>query len=120
MLDVPIGNDGIAFPVVFGAGGLAQAFAGPSGIGTSWEPSQAAIYTSVGPLDAAVATIFVGPLPLPQYQVASSLAGGGAQVALGGVTLVPGWFVWAQWSGGTPGSTGFLNVTGLKHALTIG
>jgi hypothetical protein len=117
-LNVPIGNDGIAFPVTFDANGNAQAFAGPSGVGTSWAPSQAALYTSVGPLDPAVATVFVGPLPLVQYQVANFLSGGGAQVALGGVTLTPGWFVWAQWTGGTPGALAFLNVTGGKQALT--
>ncbi len=119
LVDVPIGNDGIAFPALFTAAGAAQAFAGPSGIGTSWEPSQAAVYTSLGPNDPALATVFVGPLPLAQYQVASFLLGGGAQVPLGGVQLVPGWFVWAVWSGGTPGATAFLNVTGAKKALII-
>src|SRR5258708_3034593 len=73
LVDVPIGNDGIAFPALFTAAGAAQAFAGPSGIGTSWEPSQAAVYTSLGPNDPALATVFVGPLPLAHYQLPSFL-----------------------------------------------
>lgn len=114
---VPIGNDGIAAPVTFGAGGTAQAFCGPAGIGASWEPVQASVYTSIGALDGALATVWVGPAPITQYQVAPFLAGGGSQVPLSGYVLVPGWFVWCQWTGGTPGATGFLNVTGSKHAL---
>lgn len=119
LVSVPIGNDGIAFPVTFTAAGTAVAFAGPSGVGTSWDPAQASIYTSLGALDAATATLFVGPLPLPQYQAAALLAGGGAQVGLAGYSLVPGWLVWAVWAGGTPGATANLYVTGVKKALTI-
>lgn len=115
---VPIGNDGVAFPAVFTAAGAAQCFAGPSGVGTIWEPAQAGLSTTVGPLDPAQALVFVGPLPLPQYQIAPAVLGGGNQVALGGVQIPPGWFVWAQWSGGTPEATAYLVVTGAKQALT--
>jgi hypothetical protein len=114
---VPIGNDGVAFPVTFGSGGAATAFCGPSGAGTSWSPSQAAVYTSVGLLDAALCALYAGPAAIAQYQVASDLAGGGSQFALGGVTLQPGWLIVAIWTGGTPGETGYLNVTGSKTAL---
>lgn len=117
IVTVPIGNDGIAIPGLFTAGGTAQLVVGPSGVGASWQPAQANLYTSIGQLDPASAALFIGPLPLPQYQVVASLQGGGAQVALGGVTLTPGWFVWVQWKGGTPGATAFLYVTGSKTAL---
>lgn len=116
---LPIGNDGIAFPAMFTSSGTATAFAGPSGVGTVWEPAQAAIYTSVGQLDPALATVFAGPLANPQFQIAALLAGGGSQVPLAGLVLTPGWFIWAEWTGGTPGATAFLNVTGRKHALVI-
>jgi hypothetical protein len=116
-LTVPIGNDGVAFPVTFGSGGAATAFCGPSGAGTTWSPSQAAVYTSVGLLDAALCALYVGPAAIAQYQVAAGLAGGGSQFALGGVTMQAGWLVWAIWTGGTPGETGYLNVTGSKTAL---
>ena len=122
---VPIGNDGIAFPQLVNGSGLALAWAGPAGIGTRWQAAQAAIYTSVGPADPAQAAVYVGPLPtgalsaLPQFQVASFLSGGGAQVPLGGVELEPGLYVYAIWTGGTPGALAYLNVTGVKTALTI-
>lgn len=114
---VPIGNDGIAVPAVFGAAGTAQLSVGPSGVGCSWSPVQAQISTSVGQTDPASATLFVGPLPLPQYQALSAITGGGAQVALSGVELVPGWFIWVQWKGGTVGAFANLYVTGSKIAL---
>lgn len=114
---VPIGNDGISVPITFTAAGTAQAQVGPSGVGAAWQPAQANLYTSVGLLDPATAALFVGPLPLAQYQVVGALQGGGAQVALGGVTITPGWFIWVQWSGGTPGALAFLYVTGQKTAL---
>lgn len=117
LIETIIGNDGIAIPVTFSGAGGATAFVGPQGIGASWEPTQAAIYTSVGPLDAALANIFQGPLPIAQYQVASALSGGGAQVPLGGITMVPGWFIYVVWTGGTPGALGFLTVSGSKKAL---
>jgi hypothetical protein len=117
LIETIIGNDGIAFPVTFSGAGGATAFCGPAGIGTSWEPAQASVYTSVGPLDAAQASVFMGPLAVAQYQVASALAGGGAQIPLGGITLVPGWFVWCVWTGGTAGELGYLTVSGTKKAL---
>lgn len=118
LLTVPIGNDGIANPIAFSGAGTAQLSVGPSGIGASWSPTQANAYTSVGPLDPASVIIYVGPLPAAQYAVVSALAGGAAQIALGGVALVPGWFIWAVWAGGTPGAEAKLYVTGTKTVLT--
>lgn len=118
LVSVPIGNDGVAFPAIFTAAGVATCFAGPAGIGTVWEPAQASVSTSVGQLDPAQVVIYQGPAALPQYQVAAAAFGGGNQIALGGVQLVPGWFVWAVWTGGTPGATAYLTVTGAKQALT--
>lgn len=117
LIETIIGNDGVAVPALFSAGGVAKTLCGPQGIGASWEPVQAAIYTSVGALDPAQATVFQGPLPISQYQVAVSLQGGGDQIPLGGLTMVPGWFVYCVWTGGTPGALGFLTVSGTKKAL---
>jgi hypothetical protein len=106
--------------VTFGAGGGAQVSVGPSGVGAAWQPAQANIYTSLGQLaDPSLCALYVGPLPIGQYQAAANLLGGGAQFALGGITLVPGWFVWAIWTGGVAGTTGYLVVSGTKTALTI-
>jgi hypothetical protein len=116
---VPIGNDGISAPVAIGAAGTAQTQVGPSGVGCSWSPVQANAYSSLGQLaDPSTVALFVGPLPVEQYQVAANLLGGGSQFALGGVGLTPGWFVWAVWTGGKTGTTVNLIVTGDKIALT--
>lgn len=117
LIQVPIGNDGIAAPVLFGAAGTATAVVGPSGVGASWQAAQANAYTSVGALDPALVAFYFGPLPIAQYQVAANLQGGGAQVALGGTTITPGWFIYAVWTGGTPGATAYLYVTGGKTVL---
>lgn len=119
IIDVPIGNDGIAFPTTFSGAGVARVQAGPEGIGTWWDPVQAYAYTSVGQLDSALVSFYVGPAPTGQYQVAANLTGGGAQVALSGHKLMPGWFVFAVWANGTPGATAYMIVSGDKTALTI-
>ena len=62
--------------------------------------------------------MYVGPLPLPQYAITGSLAGGGSQFGMGGVGLAFGWFVYAVWSGGTTGAFAYLRVTGTKTVLT--
>lgn len=118
-LTVPIGNDGIAFPATFTGAGTATVQVGPEGVGAVWRPVQAYAYTSVGQLDSALVSLFVGPLPIQQYEAAANLTGGGAQLPLGGWSLTPGWFVWAVWSNGTPGATANLVVSGAKTVLTI-
>jgi hypothetical protein len=115
---VDLGNDGMAPQVAFTAAGAAQAFAGPHVAGESWSLDQCFLSTSVGPLDAAQCIVYAGPLPLAQFAVTGSLAGGGSQFGLGGVGVPFGWFVWAVWSGGTAGATAVLRVTGGKTALT--
>jgi hypothetical protein len=115
---VDLGNDGMAPTVTFSGAGAAQAFAGPSSGGDVWSLDQCFLSTSTGLLDAAVCTVFAGPLPLPQYAVTGSLAGGGSQFGMGGVAVPFGWFVWAVWSGGVAGEFGFLRVTGTKSVLT--
>jgi hypothetical protein len=115
---VDLGNDGIAPQVQFSGAGTAQAFAGPSSGGDLWSLDQCSISTSVGPLDAAQCILYVGPLPLAQYQQAPSLSGGGQQFGMGGTSVPFGWFCWAEWTGGTPGAFAFLRLTGTKTVLT--
>lgn len=115
---VDLGNDGMAPQVTFTASGTAQAFVGPSSGGDVWSLDQCAISTSIGQLDAAQASFFVGPLPLAQYLIAGSLAGGLTQFGLGGVAVPFGWFAWALWTGGTTGAFGYLRLTGVKTVLT--
>lgn len=117
LVTVDLDNDGIALPVTFSGAGTATALVGPFTSGESWALDQAQIWTSVGPLDAATATLYAGAGATPNLQVASLLAGGGSQVGLGGVGIQFGEFVIVKWTGGTPGATGSLRVTGRKTAL---
>ncbi len=120
---VDLGNDGMAPPAVFTAGGGAVAFVGPRVAGEAWALDQCYLSTSVGLLDAAQCIVYAGPIPapvagIPQYAVTGSLAGGGSQFGLGGVVISFGHFVYAIWAGGTPGASAFLRVTGTKTAFT--
>lgn len=120
---VDLGNDGMAPQVTFTGAGTAIAFIGPSSGGDLWSLDQCSISTSVGALDPAQASFFVGPgsvgsPPPAQYLIAGSLAGGLSQFGLGGVAVPFGWFAWAVWTGGTAGSLGFLRLTGVKTVLT--
>lgn len=114
LVTVDLGNDGVANPAVFAAGGTAQAFTGPSGLGQSWALDQCYLSTSVGLLDVALCSVYAGPQPVPTMLVTGSLQGGGSQFGLGGIGIPDGWFVWALWSGGTPGAAAYLRVTGVK------
>lgn len=115
---VDLGNDGMAPQVVFAAAGTAQAFCGPQTGSEAWSLDQCFLSTSAGPLDPAECTVYVGGLALPQYAVTGSLSGGQSQFGMGGVQVPNGWFVWALWTGGTPGSVAYLRVTGVKTVLT--
>lgn len=115
---VDLGNDGVAPQVTFTGSGTAQAFIGPSSGGDLWSLDQCFISTSIGVLDTAQCVFYSGPLPLSQYAITGSLAGGSSQFGLGGVGVPFGWFVWALWTGGTAGAFGFLRVTGVKTVLT--
>jgi hypothetical protein len=115
---VDLGNDGMAPLVTFSAGGTAQAVVGPSSSGDLWSLDQCFISTSVGALDVSQCILYTGPLPLPQYARTGSLAGGSSQFGLGGIAVPFGWFAWALWTGGTPGATGQLTLTGVKTVLT--
>jgi hypothetical protein len=114
LITVDLGNDGVAAPAVFAAGGTARALCGPSGLGQSWSLDQCYLSTSAGLLDPAVCSVYAGPQPVQEMLVAGSLQGGGSQFGLGGIGIPAGWFVWALWSGGQPGAVARLRVTGSK------
>ena len=103
-----------------GIPGTATAQVGPQGLGQSWSLDQCYLSTSAGQFDTAQCVVYVGPLALPQSAVTGSLQGGSSQFGLGGIGLADGWFVWAVWSGGTPGSLCYLRVTGAKTVLAAG
>ena len=119
LVTVDLSDDGIANPATISGAGTATITVGPNVWNELWSLDQCFVSTSVGPLDASQANVFVGAGAVSTLQVASSLAGGGTQFGLGGVGLAFGEFVIAQWSGGTPGSFAFLRVTGTKTAAVI-
>jgi hypothetical protein len=125
LVTVDLGNDGIAPLVTFSAAGVAAAFCGPNTSGESWSLDQCFLGTSVGQLDPAQCIVYVGPLPQPvispvaQYAVTGSLEGGGSQFGLGGIGFAFGWFVLAVWTGGTPGTTAQLRITGSKTVPSL-
>lgn len=116
-VSVPIGTAGQQSTPVL-ANGAASLQAGPAGVGSSWALDQAGIATSVGAADTATCAVYAGPQASAPYLVAQSYAGGGDAIGLAGYTLLPGEFVWAIWSGGTPGSLAQLKVAGTQTVLT--
>jgi hypothetical protein len=122
LVTVDLGNDGVAPTVTFPASGVVTAFCGPNVAGESWALDQCFLSTSVGLLDPAQCTVYVGPFGcagVPQYAVTASLGGGGSQFGMGGVGVPFGWFVFAVWTGGTAGAIANLRVTGTKTALAM-
>jgi len=114
---VDVGPNGTAPVVTFTAAGTAYAQVGPQGVGETWALDQCSLSTSVGQLDNAQCAVFCGPAAIAPYQVAANLSGGGSQFGLGGVGLAVGDSVYAQWTGGTPGATAQLKVTGSRTVL---
>lgn len=115
---VDLGNDGMAPQAVFTGAGNAQATCGPQASSEVWSLDQCFLSTSVGALDPAECTVYVGGLPLAQYAVTGSISGGQSQFGMGGVQVPNGWFVYALWTGGTAGALAYLRVTGVKTVLT--
>jgi hypothetical protein len=115
---VDIGPNGVATPIAFSASSAATLQVGPQGIGETWSLDQCYLSTSIGQLDAASCSVYVGPAAIEGYLFTANLSGGGAQFSLGGAGLQVGDFVIAVWSGGTPGAVANLRVTGARTALT--
>jgi hypothetical protein len=117
-VQVEIGPYGFAQGVV--AAGTAQLVVGPTGYGTAWDLAQASVNSTVGPTDPATVEFFAQPYgpPSQPWQIGVSYQGGGDQVPLAGIRLVPGLFLFAVWSGATNGSTVTLVVSGTMSALT--
>lgn len=119
---VDLGNDGVAPQATFNGAGNAWALCGPYGTGQSWTLDQCYLSTSVGQLDVAEATLYIGPYmfpfqPVQSYLFTANLVAN-TQFPLGGAYLDTGWYVTAFWSGGTAGALAQLRVTGTKTALS--
>ena len=104
---------GVGTATVSGAGS-ATVSVGPSGTGTRWYPKKGDIDTTTGANDASTCQIFIGPSVVANDQLGAgqSYLGGGDTFGLSGEMLQPGEFVTAVWTGGKPGDTATLRVTG--------
>jgi len=115
---VPISAEGFAQGLI--AAGTATLSVGPSGAGTSWDLAQLSVSTTSGAADTSTVSVFVqaaGP-PNDAWQVAQSYAGGGDQLGLAGIKMVPGERLYAVWSGAKNGDVAIIVLTGSKTVLT--
>jgi hypothetical protein len=112
LLRVPI-SSGVGTATVSGSG-TATVAVGPSGTGTRWYPKKGDINTTTGAADASTCQIFIGPGTVSEDTLGAgqSYLGGGDTFGLSGEMLQPGDFVTAVWSGGQPGDTATLRITG--------
>jgi hypothetical protein len=111
-----LGIEGAQAQGVIGANGTATLSAGPTGLGTVWYPASAVVSTSLGVVDPSTATIYVGPSGQPTLQQGSIFTGNGV-LALALPSMSPGLSIIAKWTGGTPGTPVYMNVTGTMTAL---
>jgi len=102
---------------VISSAGTATLQVGPTGLGTVWYPASAVISTTAGILDTSACNIYVGPAGFPTTLQGTLFPGGAGVLALAIPAMSPGLYVLAVWSGGTPGNTCSLNVTGTMRAL---
>ena len=101
------------------ASGTVTVYCGPQGVGTVWYPQAAAINTTTGANDASTVAFYAQPTGTVQapWQVGQSYAGGGDQVGLAGIKLVPGERLYAVWSGGHSGDVATMILTGKMTVL---
>jgi hypothetical protein len=88
---------------------------GPSFPREKWLLNTASIQTSA-PNTFPLCSIYVGPQPTAAYIVDTSYLGSGDSTGrVAGYPVSVGNYVWAVWSGGTPGAQATLRVFGDKE-----
>jgi hypothetical protein len=100
--------------VVLNAQGAGVVQLAPDGM-TAWLVRQATVATTSGPTDGSTVQGYRSGV-FPHRQIFQSNQGGG-DVFDFAARLRPGDTLVAVWSGGNPGDTATLNVTGILHAL---
>ena len=120
LITVQIGNEGNAQGNLNGSG-AGTLSVGPSGVGNAWYPVSIFVGTGTGIggilADTSQCVIYAGPLAANQYALQVLIPGTGLVGSLP-ASLVPGWYVFAVWSGGVPNDTITLNVNGSQDALS--
>lgn len=107
----------ISVPVTLDGSGAGTARAGPVNAREIWTPSQASVSVSTA-VSEAQCRIYEGEAPDQPNYADGTLSGstGDSTTNVYGPMYV-GQYIWAVWSGGDRGATGYLNITGTK---TIG
>ena len=114
---VPIGPYGFAQGTV--GGGTVTLNVGPQGAGTSWDLAQVSVATTTGANDVSTVAFYAQPTGTvaAAQKVGQSYAGGGDQIGLAGIKLVPGEQLYAVWSGAKNGDVATMILTGVMTVL---
>lgn len=109
----PIPLDEHATATLDGSGdGTAQA--GPVGGAEVWTPASVSVICSSNTLEATC-KVYAGPTATGSYFRDLTVDGStGDATDRCNLPIPKGWFVWAVWTGGDAGATGYLNITGTK------
>ena len=107
----------VSAPVTLDGSGNGTARAGPSNLREVWTPEQASVKVSSNTAEAQC-KVYEGEQADDSNYVGGTLSGstGDSTTNVYGPLYV-GQYIWAVWTGGDPGATAYLNVTGTK---TIG
>lgn len=95
--------------------GAGTAKVGPISAREVWHPAAAAVKVSTIENEAQC-LIYVGDSATQQNFVDGTYSGssGDASDRMAATIVRVGWYVWATWTGGDPGATATLTVTGTK------
>jgi hypothetical protein len=101
-----------AFTVLDGDGN-GTAYTGPQSFRESWSGLSAAVRASTNDNEAICST-YAGPAATPGYFAGATTWGSTGDSTTNLPTVQVGGNVWAVWTGGDPGATATLTVTGTK------
>lgn len=110
-MDIPLDEHAT---VTLDGSGNGTASTGPFGGGEVWIPSSVSVQCSSNTLESTC-IVYAGPSATPPYFRDLTVDGStGDATDRCNLPVPKGWQVWAVWSGGDAGATGYLNVTGTK------
>ncbi len=101
--------------VVLNGSGAGTAKVGPLSARETWSPTSASIQCSTT-VNEATCNVYAGSTATQPDYVDASFAGssGDSTSRVSGTTIYCGQYVWAVWTGGDPGATATLTVTGSR------
>jgi hypothetical protein len=99
--------------------GNGTAAAGPGLPGVSWQPSNIAVSASTN-ISEAQCYLYLGILPIPASLQAATATGSTGDSTGFSATVWPGQQLIAVWSGGDPGATATMAITGTQTVPQAG